>query len=60
MKFGFRFLEKDEDGRKDVEERNLGIQDVKEKNQTAGKEKAKKKHKKYERNWLALDLAKNG
>ena len=59
MKFGFRFLEKDEDGRKDVEERNLGIQDVKEKNQTAGKEKAKKKHKKYER-WLALDLAKNG
>jgi len=45
LRFGFRFLEKDEDGRKDVEERNLGIeQEVKEKNQR----------------WSALDLAKNG
>lgn len=46
LRFGFRFLEKDEDERKDVEERNLGIQEVKEKNQTASKEKAKKKHEK--------------
>lgn len=44
LRFGFRFLEKDEDERKDVEERNLGIQEVKEENQTASKEKAKMKH----------------
>ena len=43
LRFGFRRLEKDEDGRKDVEERNLGSQSVKEKNQTA-KETAKKKY----------------
>lgn len=46
LRFGFRFLEKDEDGRKDVEGRNLGIQEVKEKNKKASKEKAKKKHEK--------------
>ena len=44
LRFGFRFLEKDEDERKDVEERNLGIQEVKEENQTASKDKAKMKH----------------
>ena len=43
LRFGFRRLEKDEAGRKDVEERNLGSQEVKEKNQTA-KETAKKKY----------------
>ena len=42
MRFGFRRLEKD--GRKDVEERNLGSQEVEEKNQTACKETAKKKY----------------
>lgn len=46
LRFGFRFLKKDDDGRKDVEERNLGIQEVKEKNKKASKEKAKKKHEK--------------
>lgn len=43
LRFGLRRLEKDKDGRKDVEERNLGSQEVKEKNQTA-KETAKKKY----------------
>jgi len=60
LRFGFRFLEKDEDERKDVEERNLGIQEVKEENQTANKEKAKMKNTKKHERWLALDLAKNG
>ena len=46
MRFGFRHLEKDEGGRKDVEERHLGIQEVKEQNQTASKETAKNKQEK--------------
>ena len=46
MRFGFRHLEKDEGGRKDVEERHLGSQEVKEQNQTASKETAKNKHEK--------------
>ena len=44
LRFGFRRLEKDEDGRKDVKERNLGSQEVEEKNQTANKERTKKKY----------------
>ena len=46
LRFGFRRLEKHEDGRKEVEERHLGSQEVEEKNQTASKETAKKKHEK--------------
>ena len=46
LRFGFRNLEKDEDGRKDVEEWNLGSWEVEEKNQTASKETAKKKYEK--------------
>jgi len=46
LRFGFRHLQKDEGGRKDVEERHLGSQEVEEKNQTASKETAKKKHEK--------------
>ena len=61
LRFGFRRLEKaekDEDGRKDVEESNLGSQEVKEKNQTA-KKQPKRNTKKNERR-CALDLEKSG
>lgn len=51
LRFGFRFLEKDEDARKDVEERNLGIQEVKEKNQTASKESQNETRKNMKDGW---------
>ena len=63
LRFGYRHLEKDEGGRKDVEERHVGSQEVEEKNQTASKETAKKKHEKkrkmvgggFRKEWLSCN-----
>lgn len=61
LRFGFRHLQKDKGGRKDVEKRHLGSQEVEEKNQTASKETAKKKHEKKMKDgwrWIQKRMAK--
>ena len=62
LRFGFRRLEKDKDGRKaDVEDRNLRSQEVEDKNQTASWETAKERYEKrrtmaghgFRKEWLS-------
>jgi len=60
LRFQFRHLEKDEGGRKDVEERHLGSQEVEEKNQSQLVKKQPKRNMKKNERWLAVDSEKNG